>query len=107
MFLATAACRALNGCVVPFNSATVVDGPAEGAAAALGAGSEAMACVGMAGGGGAVVVVAPLPPLKPSTSAAVILPAGPLPDKLLRSTPSSFASFLAYGVAMTRPSARF
>ena len=106
MFLATAACRALKGSVVPLNSETVVDGPAEGAAA-LGVGSEAMVDVGIGAEGGACVVVAPLPLLKPSTSEAVILPAGPLPDRLLRSTPSSFASFLAYGVAMTRPSARF
>ena len=40
------------------------------------------------------------------TSEAVILPSGPEPPSVARSTPSSFASFLAYGVAMTRPSAR-
>ena len=109
MFLATAAWRALKGSVVPFSSATLVDGAAEDAAASgAGAGAEALACAGAAVGDGAAVVLAPLPPfLKPSTSDAVILPDGPLPDRLLRSTPSSFASFLAYGVAMTRPSARF
>ena len=94
---------------MPFNSETLVDGAAVGAAASgAGAGFEALACDGAGVEDGAAVVLAPLPPaLKPSTSEAVILPDGPLPDRLLRSTPSSFASFLAYGVAMTLPSARF
>ena len=51
-------------------------------------------------------VLAPLPRVA-STSDAVMRPFGPLPAREDRSTPSSLASFLAYGVAMMRPSALF
>lgn len=47
------------------------------------------------------------PFLAASTSEAVMRPAGPVPPTAARSTPSSFASFFAYGVATMRPSARF
>ena len=47
------------------------------------------------------------PFLAASTSEAVMRPAGPVPPMAARSTPSSFASFFAYGVATMRPSARF
>mmetsp|Transcript_15107 Transcript_15107/g.32745 ORF Transcript_15107/g.32745 Transcript_15107/m.32745 type:complete len:286 (-) Transcript_15107:106-963(-) len=105
MFLLTAICRPVKGLVVPRSSETVVDlagaagavlaAGAAGAAAALAAGAAATG----AGAAGAL-------PAARSTSEAVILPLGPVPPMRDRSTFRSLASCLAYGVAMTRPSAR-
>ena len=70
--------------------------PSAGSAAGAAAGAAARAGAGFAAGAGLLSAA-----FRMSTS--VILPAGPVPVRVERSTPSSCASFLARGEAMIRP----
>ena len=111
MFLATDFSMAENGVVVPRSSATVVPAAsaaatAAGAAAAGGTGDGATAPLAGAGAAPLAAGAAGARPAARSTSDAVMRPFGPLPPTTLRSTLCFFASCLAYGVAITRPSAR-
>ncbi|GIL64716.1 hypothetical protein Vafri_18601 [Volvox africanus] len=88
MLRATAACRVVNGLVVPRSSETVV--PFAGAAGAAGlagagAGAGAAACDGAGAAIGAAGATA-LPAARASTSAAVMRPFGPVPAIVARST---------------------
>ena len=106
MFFATLFSMLLNGTVVPRSSATVVPA-ASAAATAAGAAAGAVTGEGAAAGGAAPFELAGgATPAARSTSPAVMRPFGPVPPMVFRSTLSFLATCFAYGVAMTRPSAR-